>query len=79
MRLNSKGQVTIPAQLRDRFNLHEGDQVEVVEDGNALRIVRVENAETRGERLVGRLRGSGTARDTRNMTTDELMELLRGD
>lgn len=79
MRLNSKGQVTIPAQLRDRFNLHEGDQVEVIEDGEALRIVRVENAETRGERLVRRLRGSGTARDTRNMTTDELMELLRGD
>lgn len=79
MRLNSKGQVTIPAPLRDRHNLHEGDEVEVIEDGGALRIVRVENAETRGERLVRHLRGTGTARDTKNMTTDELMELLRGE
>ena len=33
MRLNSKGQVTIPAPLRERYGLHEGDEVDVVEDG----------------------------------------------
>ena len=27
MRLNSKGQVTIPAPLRERYGLHEGDEV----------------------------------------------------
>lgn len=37
MRLNSKGQVTIPAPLRKKHGLHEGDEVEVVEDGKALR------------------------------------------
>ena len=42
MRLNSKGQVTIPADLRRKHHLHEGDEVEVVEDGATLRIVRVE-------------------------------------
>lgn len=77
MKLNSKGQVTIPAPLRARHGLHEGDEVEVVEDGATLRIVRVENAETRGERLVRHMRGRGTARDVRGLTTDELMELLR--
>jgi AbrB family looped-hinge helix DNA binding protein len=47
MRVNSKGQVTIPAQLRHKHGLVEGDEVEVVEvdvvevDG-VLRIVRAE-------------------------------------
>ena len=73
MKLNSKGQVTIPAQLRERHGLHEGDEVDVVEDGDTLRIVRVEDSETRGRRLVNRMRG----RATTSMTTDQLLELLR--
>lgn len=79
MRLNSKGQVTIPAALRAKYGLHEGDEVEVVDEGATLRIVRVEGARTRGQRLVDHLRGRGNARDTQGMTTDELMELLRGE
>ncbi len=75
MRINSKGQVTIPAPLRERYGLHEGDEVDVVEDGNALRVVRVEASQTRGQRLVGRMRG----RATTPMSTDQLMELLRGE
>jgi AbrB family looped-hinge helix DNA binding protein len=50
MRLNSKGQVTIPAALRARYNLHEGDEVNVVEKEGALLIVRVDGTGTRGER-----------------------------
>jgi AbrB family looped-hinge helix DNA binding protein len=78
MRLNSKGQVTIPASLRAKHGLHEGDELEVVDDNGTLRIVRVEGAASRGERLVRHMRGRGTAADTHGMTTDELMELLRG-
>ena len=74
MRLNSKGQVTIPAPLRERHGLHEGDEVDVVEDGNTLRLVRVDS-ETRGQRLVGRMR----ARASTTMSTDQLLELLRGE
>ncbi|KAB1930669.1 AbrB/MazE/SpoVT family DNA-binding domain-containing protein [Micromonospora sp. ALFpr18c] len=79
MRLNSKGQVTIPAALRARYNLHEGDEVDVVEEGGALRIVRVQGAETRGQRLVRHMRGRGSAKETEHMSTEELMELLRGE
>jgi AbrB family looped-hinge helix DNA binding protein len=75
MRLNSKGQVTIPATLRERHGLHAGDEVDVVEEGNALRIVRVEASPSRGQRLVHRMRG----RASTAMSTDELMELLRGE
>jgi AbrB family looped-hinge helix DNA binding protein len=75
VRLNSKGQVTIPAPLRERYGLHQGDEVDVVEDGETLRIVRVEASPTRGQRLVRHMRG----RANTTMRTDQLLELLRGD
>jgi AbrB family looped-hinge helix DNA binding protein len=73
MRLNSKGQVTIPAAIRERHGLHEGDEVDVIEEGNTLRIVRVKGSSTRGQRLVRRMRG----RATTTMSTDQLLELVR--
>ena len=73
MRLNSKGQVTIPAEIRDKYGLHPGDEVNVVEVGNTLQIVRRESGTTRGRRAAQRLRGTATTR----MTTDEIMGLLR--
>jgi AbrB family looped-hinge helix DNA binding protein len=75
MRVNSKGQVTIPAPLRTRHGIHEGDELDVVEDGETLRIVRVEASPTRGQRLVRRMRG----RATTTMSTDQLLGLVRGD
>lgn len=75
MRLNSKGQVTIPAELRHRFGFAEGDEVDVVADGATLRIVHATAAQSRGERIVARMRG----RSDSPQTTDELMALLRND
>lgn len=74
MRLNSKGQVTIPAALRQRHGLREGDEVEVIEEGNTLRIVPVQGP-TGGQRLVARMRG----RSNTTMSSDELLGLLRGE
>lgn len=74
MKLNSKGQVTIPAQLRAEHGLHEGDEVEVVDVDGVLQIVR-SGPTTRGSRLVERLRG----RATTGMSTDEIMGLLRAE
>jgi AbrB family looped-hinge helix DNA binding protein len=79
MLLNAKGQVTIPAELRAKHHLREGDEIDVVEVDGVLTIVRAEGAESRGWRTVRRLRGSGTDPDTAGMSTDELMELLRGE
>jgi AbrB family looped-hinge helix DNA binding protein len=79
MVLNSKGQVTIPAHLRVKYGLHAGDEVEVVEVGGAMQIVRVEGAESRGQRLVRRLRNTATGREVAGMSTDEIMTLLRGE
>jgi AbrB family looped-hinge helix DNA binding protein len=79
MVLNSKGQVTIPAQLRAKYGLHAGDEVTVVEVGGVLQIVRAEGAESRGQRLVRRLRNTATGRDVAGLSTDEIMALLRGE
>jgi AbrB family looped-hinge helix DNA binding protein len=73
VRLNSKGQVTIPAALRAKHDLHEGDEVEVVEDGDTLRILRAPTSQTRGQRLIAHMRDRA---DTA-MSTDELLGLLR--
>jgi AbrB family looped-hinge helix DNA binding protein len=79
MVLNSKGQVTIPAHLRAKYGLHAGDDIEVVEVDGALQIVRTEGAESRGQRLVRRLRNTATSRDVADMSTDQIMALLRGE
>lgn len=76
MKLNSKGQVTIPAELRRRFGFAEGDEVEVVADGSALRIVHGQHPATRGERIVERMRGRATSAMSAK-STDEIMALLR--
>ena len=79
MVLNSKGQVTIPAHLRAKHGLHAGDEVEVIEVDGDLRIVRAAGAESRGQRLVRRLRNTATGRDVAGLSTDEIMALLRGE
>ena len=79
MVLNSKGQVTIPAHLRAKYGLHAGDDVEVIDVDGTLQIARAAGAETRGRRLVRRLRNTATSRDVADMSTDQIMALLRGE
>lgn len=75
MRITSKGQVTIPADIREEFGFLPETEVEFVVEGNTVRLVRVEHPDaSRGDRIVRRLRGRGTVR----MTTDEIMRLTRG-
>ncbi|GAB4587623.1 AbrB/MazE/SpoVT family DNA-binding domain-containing protein [Nocardia sp. IFM 10818] len=76
MRITSKGQVTVPNEIRKQLGWHEGTEVEFVVDGNTVRIVRIEGAETRGRALARKLRGRGGAS---GMGTDDLMRLLRGE
>ena len=40
--LTSKGQITIPAEVRRRLGLHPGDQVGFVLEGEEVRLVRKE-------------------------------------
>jgi len=72
MRMTSKGQVTIPKELRDKAGLFPGSKVEFAFENGEIR-VRKAKGYSRGEEVVRRLRGTATVK----MTTDEIMALTR--
>ncbi len=76
MRITSKGQVTIPVEIRERLGLLPSSEVEFVVDGNAVRIrkARGRRNKGRGRSIVEQLKGKATS----GMTTDEIMALTRG-
>ena len=73
MRITSKGQVTIPIEIRERTGLLPGTEVEFVVDGDAVRLKRSPKAPGRGKMIVERLRGRATG----GLSTDEIMALTR--
>lgn len=76
MRITSKGQVTIPQDIRERLGLLPHSEVEFDVVGDSVRMRKKSGKRmSRGELIVARLRGSGNKR----MTTDEIMALTRGD
>jgi AbrB family looped-hinge helix DNA binding protein len=77
MRITSKGQVTIPVEIREKAGLLPGTEVDFELADDSVRIVRAKapKGETREERAVRLLRGSGSGK----MTTDEIMALTRGE
>lgn len=76
MRITSKGQVTIPKELRDRCRLYPHTEVEFVLDGEGVRIVPAHSFPGRGEAMVDHLRSH---RAPSSLSTDQIMELTRGD
>lgn len=74
MRMTAKGQVTIPQDLRERFDLGPGAEVEVVgtEDGA---LVRPAQTASSGHRLVEHLRDRADA----GLTADEVLRVTRGE
>jgi AbrB family looped-hinge helix DNA binding protein len=76
MRITSKGQVTIPQEIREKFGLLPDTEVEFVAGKHSVRIVKSSNSTTRltrGRALVRRLRGRAGI----GMSTDEILALTR--
>jgi antitoxin PrlF len=74
MRITSKGQVTIPRELRDRFGLGPGVEVEVV-DGEDGALVRPFAPRDRGTELVARLRDRADG----GLSAEAVLRMTRGD
>lgn len=72
MRVTEKGQVTIPKELRDALGIGAGSEVDFERAGDAI-LIRKAEANSRGRRIVERLRGRGDVL----MSTDEIMALTR--
>jgi len=78
VRITTKGQVTIPVEIRERLGLLPNTEVEFEIVGQTVRIRKVQAARgagRRGKSAVDRLRGRGSVR----MTTDQILALTRGD
>lgn len=77
MRVTSKGQVTIPVEIREKFGIFPNTEVEFVVRGDSVRLVKTppKRGSGRGAELIARMRGTANTK----MTTDEIMALTRGE
>ena len=74
MRLTTKGQITIPQDIRNRLGLMPMTEVEFDVVGDSVRIRKKGGAKGRGRRLLEAMRKAPKPA----MTTDEIMALTRG-
>ncbi len=76
-KITSKGQVTIPKEIRDRLGLLPGTEVEFIERNGRAQVSKLPGGRHRGDEIVDRMR-SASGGDIA-MTTDEIMALTRGE
>ena len=74
MRITSKGQVTIPTDVREELGLLPNTEVRIRRKGNVAVLEKVDRPSRRGEAIVAGLKGKGS----KKMTTDQIMALTRG-
>lgn len=74
MRVTTKGQVTIPINIREKLGITPSAEVDFLEEGNRVFLVK-RKGKIGATRKFARLRGIATVK----MTTDEIMELTRAD
>ena len=77
MWITTKGQVTIPQDIRERLGLLPYTEVVFDVVGNSVRIRKKSGTKTRGQRLIEHL--SRAHGPMRGMTTDEIMAWTRGE
>ncbi|MBS3647774.1 AbrB/MazE/SpoVT family DNA-binding domain-containing protein [Pseudaminobacter sp. 19-2017] len=81
MRVTSKGQVTIPKEIRDRLGIGPGSEVDFVPSQEGVRLVAVdedpskEEAARRFREELDRMAGT---LDLGGMTAEEYFEWIRG-
>lgn len=71
MRVTSKGQVTIPKDIRESLGITTQSEVDFVQEDGRVYLVKKKSKEN----PFTRLRGCATIK----MTTDEIMALTRGE
>ena len=76
MRITTKGQVTIPQEIRDELGLLPNTEVtfDIVDGEARLRKAR-SGKPSRGDGVIQHLR---SVRPSNKLTTDEIMALMRG-
>lgn len=75
MRMTTKGQVTIPQKLRNRFGLTPDTEVEFEATDRGVIVRPARSREEELDRRLAKATGSATV----PLSTDEIMRLTRGD
>ena len=79
MKITSKGQVTIPQNVRELAGLHPHSEVEFEVRANGEVLIRpIVPAAVTVRSAFERVRGSANAAQFKGMGTDEFMTFLRG-
>ena len=74
MRMTSRGQVTIPQHIRERYCMMPGTEIDFAEsDGQVIVRPASHEPSARAKAIVDRMWGAGHGR----LTTDEIMRLTR--
>ena len=74
-RITSKGQVTIPVELRRALAIEPGAELDFELDGDAIVVRRADRA-ARARRIVENMKRHPP---TAGLTTDEIMAMTRGE
>lgn len=77
MRLTTKGQVTVPQDVRRKLGIGPGSEVEIVSQGKVAILRPKKKAAVAGGMPAWIKRATGTANS--GLSTDEIMELTRGE
>lgn len=73
MKITTKGQVTIPQKIREKYGLLPEEEVDFVEEAGKVYLVKKDEDTTRVNPFR-KLRGVATIK----MTTEEILALTRG-
>jgi len=73
MRITSKGQVTIPQNVREQMGFLANTEVEFFVSGNKVFIQKAKKDEGRGKNLIACMKGKATA----PFRTDEILAMTR--
>ena len=74
MRVTTKGQVTIPQEIREKYGITPAVEIDFIEEKDRIYLVKRKGSPKKTNRFT-KLRGIANVK----MTTDEIMALTRGD
>jgi len=74
LKVTSKGQVTIPIEIRSLLGIMPNSEVEFIEEGGEVVLRKQAGTGKRGRQLVEAIRGKSTLK----LSTDQIMALTRG-
>lgn len=79
MRITSKGQVTIPQDIRERAGLLPNTEVEFEYRNGEVVLKPLKKSKSKGWRAIEQSRGTANEPMFRGWTTDQIMAFLRGE